>query len=236
MISRVKKTALAALLLLCGAALAGAQAPVKRSWYLGVQGGASFGQGTFRSITEHGFHPGLQGGLSAGYRFSRLFSLEAGVRGGGQSQYALDCCPYWLSEAGERHMTPIPGEKGWNYGDLAAATRWGKASLQANFDLLSLVTAPDSRWSLELSPQLSAVLTRTKLLAPDREIGYDPQWHFGYGGQASVGYRLTDRLALDLFGGITCLSGERFDNVPVHAHKSNFLWDGGLRLRIVLGK
>ena len=60
----------AALLLLGIAQSARAQA------YLGVGGGTSFGQATFRSITEHQVHWGGQGSLFAGYRLGRLVSLE----------------------------------------------------------------------------------------------------------------------------------------------------------------
>ena len=70
------KRVLLTVLLLASAALSG----MARTgpWYVGVQGGTSLGQGTFRSITEHEILPGLQGGIIGGYRFNRLLSLEAG--------------------------------------------------------------------------------------------------------------------------------------------------------------
>ena len=232
-----KPFVLAFLFLALAAQGAGGQAvpPAGRSWYLGVQGGTSFGQSTFSSITEHGVHWGLQGGLSAGYRFNRLLSLEAGVQYGGQRQSSLDCTPLWLSEAGVSYAAPVLGETGWYYKDLYNRTQWGKLFLQANFDLLALVTRPESRWSLELSPQLSAVTTRTRLVTPDREIPYARQWHLGYGGQASLGYRISERLGAALYGGITSLTGEHFDNLPP-AHKANILWDAGVKLRVALGE
>lgn len=222
-----------ALLLLGGAARSGsAQSP---GWYLGVQGGTSFGQGTFRSITEHETHLGAQGGLFGAYRFNRLFSLEAGIQYGGQSQYALDCCPYWLSESGERYFTPVLDEKGWSYSVLQTHTTWSKAALQANIDLLSLVTRPGARWSLNVAPQISAVTTRTLLTTPDTEKRFDRQWHLGLGGQASVGYQMTEKIGLALYGGITTLQGERFDNMPEHGHKSNLIWDTGFKLHFSFG-
>ena len=228
---------LAVLLLLAGLAQGlGAQtAPPDRPWYVTVQGGTSFGHATFRSITEHGIHWGLQGGLSAGYRFSRLFSLEMGAQYGAQSQFALDCCQYWLSEAGERYMSPVLDAKGWNYSDLETATKWGKASLQANFDLLSLLTKPGSRWSLNLSPQIAGVFTQTDLITPDRTKANPRQWHFGYGGQASLGYEISKTIGAALYGGITSLTGERFDNIPIHAHESNLIWDAGVKLSFRFG-
>ena len=219
----------AALLLLGIAQSARAQA------YLGVGGGTSFGQATFRSITEHQVHWGGQGSLFAGYRLGRLVSLELDLQYGGQSQYALDCCPYWLSSAGERYMAPLPGAPGWWYKDIHTETRWGKVAFQANFDLLSLVTRDGCRWSFNVSPQIAAVTTQTTLVT-DTNLPQERQWHPGYGGQVSLGLRLTDRLDASLYYGVTCLGGERFDGMPVHAHKSNLFWDGGLRLAFNLGK
>ena len=211
-------------------------APVDHPWYAGVQGGTSFGQATFRSITVHQVHWGAQGGFFGGYRFNRLLSLEAAFQYGTQDQAALDCCPYWLSEAEVRYMAPILDVNGWYYEDLETSTRWGKVSLQVGFDLLSLFSRPDCRWSLAVAPQLSAVTTLTTLVTPDREIPHDRQWHLGWGGQTSVGYRFSDRVGVALYGTLTCLTGERLDRIPIHAHESNLLWDAGMRVNLFFGK
>ena len=236
------KTSLVAALLLTGATqwgMAQTQRPAtgggEPPWYVGVQGGTSFGQGTFRSITEHQIHWGWQGGILGGYRLNRLLSLEAGFQYGAQSQGALDCCTYWLSEDGTRYMNPVVDQTGWYYHDLDTRSQWGKLALQVNANLLSLFTAPDCRWSLNLSPQLSAVTVKTRIIAPDKEIDHDRQWHLGLGGQASVGYQITERIGASLYGGITCLTGERFDNIPVHAHKSNLMYDAGVKVVFSLG-
>lgn len=225
---------LAVLLLLAGAAFSSAAQP-DRPWYVNLQGGTAFGQGTFRSITEHQIHWGYQAGLSAGYRFSRFLSLEAGGQYAATSQYALDCCRYWLSANGERTFAPVLGAEGWYYEDLRTDTQWGKAFLQANLDLLSLVTKPTTRWSLTVSPQIAAVTTRTKLVTPSSSVLNPRQWHLGLGGQAAVGFQITESIGAALYGGITCLTGERFDNIPEHAHKSNLLWDAGVKLSYHFG-
>lgn len=233
---KIKKAILLVLLILA-AQMAYAQAlvPVDNPWYVGAGAGTSFGQCTFRSITEGQMHWGIQGGVSGGYRFNRLLSLEAGLQFGRQKQTSLDCCTYWLSEDNVRYISPVLGETGWYYHELENSTGWGKFAIQANADLLSLVTAPDCRWSLNAGPQISAVTTKTKLIAPDREIAYDRQWHLGIGGQASVGYRITERIGASLYGGITCLTGDRFDNLPRHAHRSNLIWDVGVKLAFSFG-
>ena len=215
------------LLLIAGTAQYGmADTP---SWYVGVQGGTSFGQSTFRSITEHEMHWGAQGGVFGGRQLNRLLSVEAALQYGMQKQSILDCCMYyWLSEDGAYYFSPVINETGWFYYDLQTQTQWGKLAVQMNADLLSLFSSPECRWSLNVGPQIGLVTTKTKLITPDRKIAYDRQNHLGLGGQVSVGYRLTEKIGTSLYGGITCLTGEHFDNQ--HFHKSNLIWDTGLKV------
>lgn len=233
LIHNMHKTILVLLFLYVAAGQAAAQ--TERPWYIGLQGGTAFGQGTFRSITEHRIHPGAQGGLFAGYRLSRLISAEIGIRYGAQSQYALDCCPYWMSRDEQRYMAPVLDGQGWYYKDLRAATQWGKLSFQANLDILSLFTPQGCRWALCLSPQISAVTTSTLLVTPDSRIGHPRQWHLGWGGEASLGFSISKSMGVSLCSSITCLTGERFDNIPVHGHKSNLLWDAGIKFNYRFG-
>ena len=205
-------------------------------WYVGVSGGPAFGQATFRSITESKTRWGTQFGVFGGHQFSRLLSVEALAAMGWQKQSALDCDPYWLSTDGERTFVPVMGKQGHYYRDLDARTRWLRLGLQANFDMLSLLTEPATRWSVTLSPQLSAVTTRSRHLATGYEQEYNRQWHLGLGGQAAVGYRVARSVGVQLYGGITCLTGQRFDNMPDHYHKSNFLWEAGLKLSYHFGR
>lgn len=208
----------------------------KRGWYAGLGGGTSFGQATFRSITESKTNVGAQAGVFGGYQLSRLLSVEALATMGWQKQTSLDCCPYWLSTDGERSFAPVLGKQGHYYRDLEAKTRWMRFGMQANFDVLSLLTKPTCKWSVTLSPQVSAVTTRTKHLATGYEQEFDRQWHLGLGGQAAVGYRVAQYVGLQLYGGITCLTGSRFDNIPEHCHKSNLIYEAGLKLSYHFGK
>ncbi|WP_027452449.1 OmpA family protein [Segatella albensis] len=205
-------------------------------WYAGLSGGTSFGQGTFRSITESKTNVGAQFGVFGGYQFSRLFSVEVLASLGSQKQTSLECDPFWLATDGDFSFAPILGKQGNYYRDLEAKTQWMRFGLQANFDVLSLLTKPTSRWSLNLSPQVSAVTTRTKHLATGYDHEFDRQWHLGLGGQAAVGYRVAKNVGLQLYGGITCLTGDRFDNIPKYHHKSNLMYEAGLKLSYHFGK
>lgn len=208
----------------------------KLGWYAGLSGGTSFGQATFRSITESKTHWGAQFGVFGGYQFSRLLSVEALATMGGQKQTSLDCDPFWLATDGEYTFAPVLGKQGNYYRDLEAKTQWMRFGLQANFDVLSLITKPTCKWSVTLSPQVSAVTTRTKHLAAGYEQEFDRQWHLGLGGQAAVGYRVVRNVGLQLYGGITCLTGDRFDNIPKYEHKSNLMYEAGLKLSYHFGK
>ena len=212
------------------------QRDYERGWYAGLSGGTSFGQATFRSITESKTHWGAQFGVFGGYQFSRLLSVEALATMGGQKQTSLDCDPFWLATDGEYTFAPVLGKQGNYYRDLEAKTQWMRFGLQANFDVLSLLTKPTCKWSVTLSPQLSAVTTRTKHLATGYEQEFDRQWHLGLGGQAAVGYRVAKNVGIQLYGGITCLTGDRFDNIPKYHHKSNLMYEAGLKLSYHFGK
>lgn len=205
-------------------------------WYAGLSGGTSLGQATFRSITESKTHVGAQFGVFGGYQFSRLLSVEALATMGWQKQMSLDCDPFWLATDGDFSFAPILGKQGNYYRDLEAKTSWMRFGLQANFNVLSLITKPTTRWSVTLSPQVSAVTTRTKHLATGYEQEFDRQWHLGLGGQAAVGYRVAKNVGLQLYGGITCLTGDRFDNIPKYHHKSNLIYEAGLKLSYHFGK
>ena len=205
-------------------------------WYAGLSGGTSFGQGTFRSITESKTNVGAQFGVFGGDPFSRLFSVEALASLGSQTQTSLECDPFWLATDGDFSFAPILGKQGNYYRDLEAKTQWMRFGLQANFDVLSLLTKPTSRWSLNLSPQVSAVTTHAKHLATGYDHEFDRQWHLGLGGQAAVGYRVAKNVGLQLYGGITCLTGDRFDNIPKYHHKSNLIYEAGLKLSYHFGK
>ena len=212
-----------------------AMEPTDDHWYVGAGLGTSFGQCTFRSITESDSHWGFQGSILGGYRMTRFLSFEASLQMGAQTETVLDCCPFWLSAKGERYVTPIANTDGWFYSDIESRTGWGRLTIQANFDQLSIFTAPGCKWSLNLSPQLSVVTTKSTLVTPTDDIDCDRQWHLGLGGQASAGYQINDRIGAALYSSIVCLTGKRFDNIPEHFHKSNFIWDTGIKVTYRLG-
>lgn len=215
--------------------------PAENPWYLGIGGGTSFGQCTFYSITEQGVRNwGLQGGIFGGYKFNRLVSLEAGVQFGGQSQFNLDCCPYWLGTDGVWKATQVIDKDGWYFDDMQVATRWFKLAIQANFNLLSFIKG-NQHWSLDLSPQIALVNTKSKWMGPlSNGQGYHEEqqpgnWHFGLGGQVGAGYAINDNWKIGIYGGVTALTGKRFDCIPNKVHNTNMIWDAGIKVTFSFG-
>jgi len=216
--------------------------PADNPWYVGLGGGTSFGQCTFWSITEEGIRNwGLQGGIFGGYKFNRLISLEAGFQLGRQSQFNLDCCPYWLGTDGVWKATQVIDKDGWYFDDLEAATRWFKFAIQGNFNMLSFIEN-NKHWSLDLSPQISLVNTQTTWkgnLSKSKEYHEEAQpknWHLGIGGQIGAGYAFNDLVKLGVYGGITALTGKRFDMIPNKVHDTNIIWDAGIKLTFSFGE
>ena len=213
-----------------------------RGWYVGLGGGTSFGQATFSSITEEGIRNwGIQGGVFGGYKLSRLISVEAGFQYGRQSQFALDCCPYWLGTDGTWKATQVLDRDGWYFEDLTVPTRWFKLAAQANFNLLSFIKG-NNRWFLDLSPQIAVLNTKSTWKGElSKGQGYHEEaqasnWHLGLGGQLGAAYAFNDNWKLGLYGGVTALTGKRFDMIPNKAHKTNLIWDAGLKLTYSFGK
>ena len=211
-------------------------------WYVGLGGGTSFGQATFSSITEEGIRNwGIQGGVFGGYKLSRLISVEAGFQYGRQSQFALDCCPYWLGTDGTWKATQVLDRDGWYFEDLTVPTRWFKLAAQANFNLLSFIKG-NNRWFLDLSPQIAVLNTKSTWKGElSKGQGYHEEaqasnWHLGLGGQLGASYAFNDNWKLGLYGGVTALTGKRFDMIPNKAHKTNLIWDAGLKLTYSFGK
>lgn len=206
-----------------------------RGFFAGIGGGTVLGQGTFRSLGSYATHFGYELSGHGGYRLNDLLSIEAAVTAGKQSQTTMDCCQYWLSTDHTRYFAPIIDEKGWYYRYLESCTSWQRYSLQLDINLLALFTEK-REWRMELAPRISAFSTLTMIRGPlsdgsgRLEQGCGRQWHLGLGGQLCASHKIGDRMELGLYLGIDCLGGERFDRIPVHCHKSNLIYDGGLRL------
>ena len=204
-------------------------------WYAGLQGGVPFGVSQFSSFGADKTRAGWNVGIHGGYRFSPVLSVEARAAWGQVNLSARDCCPdYWIGSDAVRYETAVAGMTGWNYSALRSRASLQSYGVQLNVNLLGFFRATrDSRWTLELAPRLAATGTKASLRTingGDEVMKGGTRWHFGAGGNLQAAYRVADCLNLGVYTGVTCLTGSPLDGMPEHLHKSNYIWESGIRL------
>ena len=217
--------------------------PDSKGWYLGVDGGLSFGLSTFSSFGHDKTHLGWAAGIYGGYRFNPIFSAELSARYGEVNLSAQDCCVernYWLGSDGMLYKASVLGMDSWEYAQLKSHVRMGWYGARVHLNLLGLLrNTAHSRWTVAVSPHLYAVTTCADIqtLADNAEVVKgSTRWHLGYGASLQAGYQLTSNLNLGIYSSLTRLSGERMDGMPEHLHKNNFVWESGIRLGISFAK
>lgn len=204
-------------------------------WYVGAQGGVPFGVSAFSSFGADKTRAGWSAGVYGGYRFNPVLSLEVQAAWGEANTSVRSCCAgYWLGSDGNRYEAAVAGMEGWSYGELKSRVATQRYGVQLNVNLLGLfATTEGSRWTLELSPQLSAVGTKATFRTIADNAGAmkgATRWHFGAGGNVQAGYAITCNLNLGIYTGITYLTGKPLDGTPEHLHKANYIWESGLKL------
>lgn len=218
----------------------------EKGFFIGIEGGAATGVSTFKSDK-----PSLQMNLSGGYRFNKWFSLELDLGGGRFGIIPQSCCSahsginnernsYWRSFVDDEwHYYADKANDGWWYADMNGTTSYFKGALQANFDLLSFFT---DKAGLELSPRVGLMSTRTELSGISSLTGNElslknaAQAHLLYGGEATVSYKFDNGIKLGVFAALDMLAGKHFDNIPVHVHTENYIWDAGIKLVYSFGR
>lgn len=213
-----------------------------QGWYIGIEGGMPFGIGTLSSFGHDKTHLGWAGGLYGGYRFNPVVSAEVSAKYGQMTLTARDCCVergYWLGADGVRYQAAVADLDSWNYRDLQSRIIIGQYGARLNVNVLGFFHRTKySRWSASLSPHLYAVSTKASVQTT--ADGNDVQeaatkWHLGYGGDVQVAFHITPQWQLGIYSGATVFTGSRMDAIPESLHKSNFVWESGLRLAYHLG-
>ena len=124
--------------------------------------------------------------------------------------------------------------KGWYMSALQSNTFVQHYAVQLNVNLLGFFShTENSRWSLDLSPHIAAVGTKSGFRLTDGRTGVlqgGARWHFGAGGNVQVSYTFPAGLLLGVYTGMTYLTGKPIDGTPEHLHKANHIWESGLRL------
>lgn len=189
----------------------------------------------FSSFGADKTRTGWSAGVYGGYRFNLLLSLEVQAAWGEANTSVRSCCAgYWLGSDGNRYEAAVAGMEGWSYGELKSRVATQRYGVQLNVNLLGLfATTEGGRWTLELSPQLSAIGTKATFRTIANNVGAMKGatcWHFGVGGNVQAGYTIIHNLNLGIYTGITYLTGKPLDGTPEHLHKANYIWESGLKL------
>ena len=212
-------------------------------WYVGIEGGVPFGFSTFSSFGADKTRAGYAFGLFGGYRFNPVLSADFSMKRGKAALSARECCAasgYWLGADGNTYHSPVAGMDGQDYSALKSDVSLQQYGIRLNVNLLGLFKATrQSRWTLEVSPVLTAVGTKAtvKTLAGGDNLMKDKtRWHLGAGGNLQAGYRLTEPLRVGVYSGITWLTGRGMDGITEHVHDANRVWESGVRVGWTFGK
>lgn len=206
-----------------------AQSPLSR-WYIGGGAGIAFGRGTLCSFAADGTHPGWNVGLLGGYRINRLLSAEVSLDYTRLSLGAYDCCGnLWLGADGNRYYAPVAGMDSYSYKELRSTSNLVSLGAHLNVDLVS-IWKEDSRWSALVIPAIYAVYSSAKVKQGAVEANKTSGLHFGLGADLGVQYMITPQWGVRLTTGIDYITGKPIDAMPRTEHKSNYVWNTGLKV------
>lgn len=212
-------------------------------WYVGIDAGVPSAFSTLSSFGSGAGFPGYAAGVYGGCRFSPVLSAELSLKFGKTALSARGCClesSYWLGPDGVTYYAPVAVMDGFGYQDLKSDVSLQEYGVRLNVNLLGLFEhTRHGRWALEVSPTLAAVGTNAILtsISSGTSVKRDGlRWHLGAGGRIQAGYALTDRLSIGIYTGLLHLTGSRIDGMAEQVHKSNFLWDSGIRIGWTFGR
>ena len=208
-------------------------------WYMGGDVGVSFGSSTFKSFGANKSRVGYGLGLLGGYHINYFLSAESELRYTHLGMETYDCCQnLWLGADGNRYLAPLAGQENWQFKGLLSAVNVYSLGIHLNVDFLQMFR-PESRWSLMLSPAVYGAGTTAKIKtqADKKTVRKgDSNFHFGVGGDIGIGYQLCEKMNIRLYSGVTYLTGKGMDGLPQMEHKSNYLWNTGVKVTFALGK
>lgn len=210
-------------------------------WYAGISGGVPFGVSAYSSFGADKTRAGWSAGIYGGYRFNPVLSLEVQVAWGQTNLSSRGCCPdYWLGSDGVLYEAAVAGMEGRAWSGLTSRVSTQRYGAQLNVNILGFFhSTKDSRWTLEVSPLLTAYGTKAEFRAIDGDntaFKGGTRWHLGAGGNIQAGYGITRNLRIGVYTGVTYLTGQPLDGTPEHLHKANYIWESGLKLGWRFGK
>ena len=205
--------------------------------FVSAQIGIPAAQSNFSSFGADKYRPVVGAGISAGYRFTDVWSLEMTAMLARLSLAEKDCCMerhYFLGSDLERYHPALvtEGMKGHYYDEILSKTIVQKYGLQANMNILGFFQQTKSGpWRVEFSPAVYAVGTSSDILTKTDKAPIAEninKWHLGYGAQIQASYSFAENMKIGLYGGFTQLTGKPLDGMP-KIHTSNNIINAGIK-------
>ena len=199
-------------------------------WYIGMEGGLSFGRSTFASFAMDKTHPGINVGLVGGYAINKIISTELSLNYNQMTLGSYDCCQnLWLAADGNRYFAPVAGIKNYKYSDLTSTTNLVNLGAHFNIDLIHLWYT-DSRWSALVAPAIYGVYSNASIKQSNTKIFENQsKFHFSTGIDIGAGYMITPKIGMRFMTGVNYLTGA-IDALPREEHKTSYVWNSSLLL------
>lgn len=232
----IKGIALALLVLMLCPLTTLAEGSERYCWYAGLQGGLPFTMSTASSFGGDKTRLGWSAGVFAGKQFSDVFSAELQFKWARSSMSPRGCCaPHdnWLGTDGCHYFVPVLNMDCLHYNAIMSKVFMQSYGVQLNISLLPLVSASPSRWTVQLSPGLSAYGSKASIhsIADDSKfVDVPSKWNVGLSCNLNAGYALTPAFTLGVYTGVTFVTGDGIDGMPRYLHSANTVWDSGIRL------
>ncbi len=199
-------------------------------WYIGVGTGISFGRGTFCSFAANSTYPGCNIGIISGYDINSLLSAEISFNYTRLRLSAYDCCTeLWLGNDGNRYFAPVAGMINYPYRDLYSVSNLVSIGTHLNVDLISIWKA-HSQWSFLITPAIYLLYSNATVKKGSAAINGQSGMHFGMGTDLGMRYMITSQWGLQLCMGIKYITGKSIDALPKEEHRTNYVWDTGIRV------
>lgn len=209
-----------------------------KTYYIGTEIGTSLGNSTFKSFGINQTNIGVKVGVLGGLYLNRFLSSELNLNYSHMKLSAYDCCQnLWLCE-GNRYFAAVAGKQSYAYADLYSAIDLYEVGSKLNIDFAK-IKHPNARLMATLSPSLSLIASNAKIKTSSNNQTIDQSgslMHLGIGAEAGVGYRFNKHLTFKLYSGVTYVTNKNFDGMPDADHKTNLLWNKGLKLIFTLNK
>ena len=222
------------MLLLCPNTLL-AQNTENARWYAGMQGGPRMAMSTASSFGADKTRCGWSAGVFIGRQFTDIIGIEFQINVGKALMSPRACClrDNWLGQDGNHYFSPVLDMPTLPYKDIMSKSTLFDFGMHINVNILPLFVSSPSRWSVTLSPGITAQGSKATIYQNDNHskfISRPADWHLGLACRLHVDYAVKPDVSLGLYTSLSYITGDGIDGFPRFYHTANTIWDTGLRI------